>query len=41
MCYSLLYLAAGSRDLSQTEKRVISMQTIFAQNDNFVHPGQF
>ena len=41
MCSSLLYLAAGSRDLSQTKKRIIAMQTIFAQNDNFVHPGQF
>ena len=45
---SLLQLAPGSRNLSQAEKRLIckaeqihKMTTIFTQNNNFVHPGQF
>jgi len=39
-------LAPGSRDLSQAEKKISVEQihkipTIFTQNDNFVHPGEF
>jgi hypothetical protein len=45
MCTRLFQLAPGSRDLSQAEKRITEqihkMTTIFTQNDNFVHPGQF
>ena len=49
MCSSLLQLAPGSRDLSQAEKKITVVKpeqthkvtTIFTQNDNFVHTGQF
>jgi hypothetical protein len=42
-------LAIGLRDLSQAEKKITAAKaeqiqkttTIFAQNDNFFHPGQF
>ena len=44
---SLLQMAPGSRDLSQAEKKITvnvkldDLTTIFTQNDNFFHPGQF
>ena len=47
---SFLQLAPGSCNLCQAEKRITvickagqfyKMTTIFAQNDNFVHQGQF
>ena len=49
MFSSLLQLALGLRDLSQTEKIIMLCKakqihkttTIFTQNDNFVQPGKF
>jgi hypothetical protein len=50
MCFSLIQLAPGSRNLSQAEKskiiyakakKIHKMTTIFTQNGNFIYPGQF
>ena len=40
MCFSWLQLAPGSLDFFQAEQ-INNMTTIFTQNDNFVHAGQF
>ena len=51
MCSSFLQFTVESRDFFKAEKRVTialckaeqihKVTTIFTQNDNFVHPGQF
>jgi hypothetical protein len=49
MFFSFLQLAVGSLNLFQAEKEISlckaeqihKMTTIFAQNDNFLHPGPF
>ena len=42
-CSSLIQLAPGLRDLSNTEKIITVFVKLikFTQNDDFVHPGQF